>query len=162
VLAALFLIGSDPIAVADPAKPSDDQPNRIRIEYGEPKTPQNLATYKLLKEHHALERFQEIFSPFRLPIDLTLKLKDCDGVSNSWYERPVVTICYEYVDDIRKNLPTDNKSDDPVFVGISSRDAMFGQFFYVVAHEMGHTMFDLLDVPLFGRAEDAADGFATS
>ena len=32
--------------------------------------------------------------------------------------------------------------------------------FYVVAHEIGHAMFDLLDAPVFGRAEDAADAFA--
>ena len=38
---------------------------------------------------------------------------------------------------------------------------MLGQFFYVVAHEMGHAMFDMLNVPLWGRAEDAADQFAT-
>ena len=38
---------------------------------------------------------------------------------------------------------------------------MFGQIFYAIAHEMGHAIFDLLDVPIFGRAEDAADGFAT-
>ena len=44
--------------------------------------------------------------------------------------------------------------------GITPTDAMLGQFFYVVAHEMGHAMFDALNVPLFGRPEDAADGFA--
>ena len=37
---------------------------------------------------------------------------------------------------------------------------MLGQFFYVVGHEMGHAMFDFLNVPLFGRPEDAADYFA--
>jgi hypothetical protein len=160
-ISALLLAGSVPSAIAETTTANDDQPNRIRIEYGEPKTPETLAIYKLLKERLALERFQEIFSPFRLPIELTLRLKDCDGVSNSWYERPVVTICYEYVADIHKSLPADKKPEDPVFAGISYRDAMFGQFFYVVAHEMGHAIFDLLDVPLFGRAEDAADGFAT-
>lgn len=36
-----------------------------------------------------------------------------------------------------------------------------GQFFYVFAHEMGHAMFDILRVPIFGNAEDAADQFAT-
>jgi hypothetical protein len=160
LVTAFLLLGLVPPALAGPDTAGDEQPNRIRIEYGDAKTPQNRVIRSLLEEHRALERFQEIFSPFRLPIELTLRLKDCDGVSNSWYERPIVTICYEYVDDIRKNLPTDNKPEDPVFAGISYRDAMFGQFFYVVAHEMGHAMFDLLDVPLFGRAEDAADGFA--
>jgi hypothetical protein len=161
LIIAFLLLGPVPTAQADPDSANDEQPNRIRIEYGEPKTAENRAIRTLLEEHRALERFQEIFSPFRLPIELTLRLKDCDGVSNSWYERPIVTICYEYIADMRRNLPADNKPEDPVFVGISYRDAMFGQFFYVVAHEMGHAIFDLLDVPLFGRAEDAADGFAT-
>ena len=30
-------------------------------------------------------------------------------------------------------------------------DAMVGQFFYVFAHEMGHAMFDVLGITLFGR-----------
>jgi hypothetical protein len=114
-----------------------------------------------MMQHRPLEKFQEIFSPFRLPIELTLRVKDCDGISNAWYQRPVVTICYEYVTDIRKSVTTDDTTEDTVFAGITSFDVMFGQLFYAVAHEMGHAMFDLLDVPIFGRAEDAADGFAT-
>ena len=144
-----------------PAAADDDQPNRIRIEYGPPKTSEQQALYDLMMQHRPLEKFQEIFSPFRLPIELTLRVKDCDGISNAWYERPVVTICYEYVTDIRKSVTTENTTEDTVFAGITSFDVMFGQLFYAVAHEMGHAMFDLLDVPVFGRAEDAADGFAT-
>lgn len=48
-------------AVADQARP-----NRIRIEYVPPKNPDFQPIYDLLKEHHALEKLQEIFSPFRL------------------------------------------------------------------------------------------------
>ena len=140
---------------------ADEQPNCVRIEYGPPKTPDQQAIYELMMEHRPLEKFQEIFSPFRLPIEVTLRVKDCDGVSNAWYQRPVVTICYEYVAEMRKNRPTEDKPGEDVFAGITSSDAMFGQFFYSVAHEMGHAIFDLLDVPIFGRAEDAADGFAT-
>ena len=40
-------------------------------------------------------------------------------------------------------------------------DAALGQFIYVVAHEMGHALFDSLNVPLLGRPEDAADEFWT-
>ena len=143
-----------------PAMAEEEQPNRIRIEYGNPKTPEHAALQALMKEHRALEKFQEIFSPFRLPIELTLRLEDCNGVSNAWYARPTVSVCYEYIDDIRKNAPTETAPANSVFTGITPADAIFGQVFYVVAHEMGHAMFDLLDVPIFGRAEDAADGFA--
>ena len=44
--------------------------------------------------------------------------------------------------------------------GITPADAVMGQFFYVVAHEMGHAMFDILQVPVFGNGEDAADHFS--
>ena len=44
--------------------------------------------------------------------------------------------------------------------GITPTDAMLGQFYYVVFHEMGHAMFDALNVPLFGRPKAAADAFA--
>jgi hypothetical protein len=37
---------------------------------------------------------------------------------------------------------------------------MAGPAFDVFLHEVGHAMFDLLDVPLFGREEDAADQFS--
>ena len=46
-------------------------------------------------------------------------------------------------------------------VGITPTNGVVGQFFYVVGPEMGRAMFDLLDVPVFGRASDAADHFAT-
>jgi hypothetical protein len=58
--------------------------------------------------------------------------------------------------DILQNMPTETTPE-----GITPSDAVLGQFFYVVGHEMGHAMFDALNVPLFGRPEDAADQFAT-
>ena len=140
-------LGASPIANAEP--------RRIRVEYVPPTNPAHQALYELLQQRRALEKFQEIFSPFRLPIDLTLKTLGCDGVANAFYQRPELKICYEYLDDIRKNMPKETTE-----AGITPGDAVLGQFFYVVAHEMGHAVFDLYDVPLFGGPEDAADQFA--
>jgi hypothetical protein len=148
---ALFLcvFGVETSAFADEARP-----NRMQIEYVTPKNPAFQPIYDALKQHQALEKLQQIFSPFRLPFDMTLKTTEC-GMSNAWYQRPTLTICYEYLDDVLKNTP---KETTPA--GITPTDAMLGQFFYVVAHEMGHAMIDALNVPLFGRPEDAADEFA--
>src|SRR5215471_8200349 len=44
--------------------------------------------------------------------------------------------------------------------GLTARDAAVGQFFWLTTHEVGHAMFDIFKVPLFGHAEDAADNFA--
>ena len=45
--------------------------------------------------------------------------------------------------------------------GITGADAAVGQFLWVALHEVGHATFDIIDVPIFGSAEDAADNFAT-
>jgi len=130
-------------------------PDRIKINYVAPTNPAHQELYEKLKDHKALEILRDIFSPIRFPIDVTLTMRGCDGVSNAWYQRFTLTICYEYVDDIRKSLPK-----EPTPAGITSADAMLGQLLYVAAHEMGHATFDLLNVPIFGRTEDAADQFA--
>ena len=75
---------------------ADVQPNRVRVEYVAPKNAEHQPIYDQLRKHQALEKLQEIFSPFRLPIELTLRTVGCDGVSNAWYQRGSVTVCYEY------------------------------------------------------------------
>src|SRR6476659_1383733 len=84
---------------------ADTQSKRIGIEYELPKNPAHRPLYEMLKEHRVLERLQEIFSPFQLPIELTFKTVGCDGVSNAWYSRPTVTICYEYLAEIQRDMP---------------------------------------------------------
>jgi hypothetical protein len=130
------------------------QPNRIKVEYEPPKSPEMQPVYDLLTQKHVLERVQELFSPVRLPMDVTVRGKEC-GMSNAWYQRPTLTICYEYAMDIFKMAPKETGPD-----GITTADAVVGQFLYTVSHEMGHAVFDLLDIPLLGRPEDAADEFA--
>jgi hypothetical protein len=145
----LLLVMPAKVAIADA------QSRRIGIEYVPPKNPEHQHIYEMLKEHRVLERLQEIFSPFQLPIELTFKTVGCDGVSNAWYSRPTVTICYEYLAEIQRDMP---KETTPA--GVTPVDAVLGQFFYAIAHEVGHAMFDLLNVPIFGHQEDAADQFA--
>jgi Putative metallopeptidase len=135
---------------------ADVQSRGMRVEYDPPKNPVHLPLYDMVKERRVLEKLREVFSPFQLPVDLTLKTTGCDGQANAWYARPTLTICYEYLDEIRRDMPKDAAE-----IGITPNDAAIGQFFYAAAHEMGHAVFDLLSVPVFGRPEDAADQFAT-
>jgi len=142
-------------AVSENAIPDDVKSNRIQFEYVPPQNPKHEGVYTHIKEAQALEKIQQLFNPFRLPMDLTVKTVDC-GRSNAWYQRPAVTLCYEYLDEILQSAP---KELGPA--GVTPIDAVAGQFYYVVAHEFGHAMFDLLQVPSFGSAEDAADQFST-
>ena len=57
---------------------------------------------------------------------------------------------------IFESLPNETTPDE-----ITRDDAAVGQFLWLALHEAGHASFDMLDVPIFGSAEDAADNFAT-
>jgi hypothetical protein len=136
-----------------------DQPGRIEIQYDAPNNPDLQAVYKRLKDHQFLQRIQSILSPLRLPEELTIKTTEC-GVMNAWYRRensvPTVTICYELLKTISQSMPKETTPD-----GISPMDAVIGQAVWLVLHEVGHAVFDIFNVPIFGHAEDAADNFAT-
>jgi hypothetical protein len=134
---------------------------RIHIEYQTPKDPAQQKIYDMVKQRHMLEMVRKIFSPWNLgDIDLNIRTISC-GVSNAWYQRvgnvPTVSICYEYLLEVWQSMPEETKE----VMGESMKDAVCGQLFFAVAHELGHAMFDIFDVPVFGRQEDAADAFAT-
>jgi hypothetical protein len=142
--------------LATPSIAAEVKINRFLVEYVPPTDPKHQGLYQLLKDKRSLEKLQEIFSPFRLPIDLTLRTIGCDGVSNAWYHRPDVSVCYEYLAEIEQSMPRETTP-----AGVTPADALIGQFFYVYAHELGHAMFDILGIPIFGDEEDAADHFAS-
>ena len=101
-----------------------------------------------------MEEAQEFFGIFKLPQDITIFVRSC-GMSNAWYVHGTVTVCYEYLDDIIKSIPPGDTPD-----GITPRDAARGQLVYTLTHEMGHALFDVLEIPILGAPEDAADDFA--
>jgi len=136
---------------------------RIHPEYETPKEPAQQKVYDIVKQRHMLELVAKIFSPWNLgDIDLNIRTVSC-GVSNAWYQRvgktPTVSICYEYLQEIWQSMPEEMKEVESSTN--TMKDVVCGQLFFAVAHELGHAMFDIFDVPVFGRQEDAADEFAT-
>ena len=134
---------------------ADNAPNRIRFEYVPPTNPAQQPIYEMIKEQHALEKLQQVFSPFKYPMDVTIRTVSCGHV-NAWYVQPVVTLCYEYLEEIRRDMP---KETTPL--GVTPLDGELGQFFFAAAHEMGHATYDLQGTPVLGGLERAADQFAT-
>jgi hypothetical protein len=131
----------------------------IKIVYEPPKENVRKA-YEMVKQRNSLEMFQEIFSPFLLPEDLYIKTTNCDGIPNAYFSRendiPTIRICYEYLQQVYQMLPKETTAD-----GLTPREALVGQLMFAVAHEFGHAAYDIYNVPVFGRQEDAADEFAT-
>src|SRR5262245_7090296 len=90
--------------VAGPAQEAS-KPNQITISYELPKNPKHQRIYKRMQERRSLERLQEFLSPFRLPRTLKIELAGCDGEADAKYFDDVVTICYEYLDELWRNMP---------------------------------------------------------
>jgi hypothetical protein len=152
VFVAVLCLGSMFVMEACAAQ---GKPRQIRIEYVAPKDPAHQPIYDRLKEGGALEHVQELLSPLRLPYPLRLKVAGCDGIRNAWYEDEVITVCYELLDSFVKGAP---ERDLPI--GIASSDTIVGPALDTFLHETGHAVFDLLQIPVLGREEDAADQFS--
>jgi hypothetical protein len=160
--ALAFLLLSIGLLAADPALAQRRnapkvtlKPDQIRGVYVAPKDAKFTAMYNQLREQRVLEQLSELLSPIKLPRPLTLKIEGCDGVANAWYEEDAVTICYEYLDFIVQSAP---KGNGPK--GATQKSALVGPLIDVTLHEVGHAVFDMLQIPVFGREEDAADQFS--
>lgn len=129
--------------------------NRISVSYLAPKNSAHQPIYQRLKEARFLERLQEFLSPVRLPRTLRIRTEGCDGDANASYEDDAIVICYEYIDEIWKTVPTETTP-----AGVRPIDALVGPVFDTCLHEFGHAIFDMLKLPVFGREEDAADQVA--
>jgi hypothetical protein len=126
--------------------------NQVRISYVSPKNPAHQQVYELLKERQSLEKLQEFLSPFRLEWTLNISLTECDGEADAMYSDDTITICYEYIEELRKYMAAKTAP-----AGIEPIDTLVGPFVDTVLHEFAHALFDYLDVPVLGREEDAAD-----
>ncbi len=155
---ALFALAASVLFLSSHAPPSSAETpqGRINIEYVAPKNPAHRLLYERLKERRVLERLQRLYSPFRLPTDLTILTSGCDGAVNAWYGRGKVLLCYELINLIAQPIP-----EGVTWAGITQEDAAVGQFLFIAGHEIGHAMFDILKLPIVGNEEDAADQFST-
>ena len=126
--------------------------HQIRISYVPPKIPAHQQVYEILKARQSLEKLQELLSPYQLQWTLNISLTECDGEADAMYSDDTITICYEYIEELRKNMPAKATP-----AGIEPIDTLVGPFVDTVLHEFAHALFDYLDVPVLGREEDAAD-----
>jgi hypothetical protein len=152
------------LTVGVPSTPAQSQgksdQGSIQISYETPKDAAVQKAYDMAKGARSLEMMQVIFSAFRLPEDLYMKYVNCDGVPNAYFfreeERATIRVCYEYLHAVYDMMPKQQTAE-----GITPREAFTGQLLFAIAHEFGHAAFDIYNIPVLGRQEDAADQFAS-
>ena len=105
-----------------------------------------------MKNRKVLEELQQFLTPLRLPRKLTVKVDQCGAPSRPYKPQEPVTICYELIDQIEKVAAKSEPKSRPSMIA--------GAFIQVVLYEVAHAMFDILQIPVWGRSGDAADRLA--
>jgi hypothetical protein len=153
VTSAVVLAFISPAIVAtQPAAQSPLQNSQIEIAYVQPSDRSYQAIYDRLKKRRVLEELQQFLAPLRLSAKLTVKVDQCGALTRQYQPHGPVTICYELVDRIEKIAANVDPDLQPT--------AIAGAFIMVVLHEVSHAVFDVEQVPVWGRLEDAADRLA--
>ncbi|MBK8283633.1 MAG: DUF4344 domain-containing metallopeptidase [Ahniella sp.] len=107
------------------------------------------------RKERALEGIaEELNSMVRIPSPIALSLEEC-GEANAFYDPEArrVSLCYEMASELI-DLFGEDRSEEEV------DDLVSGTMMFFLGHEVGHALTDVLDLPITGREEDAADQLA--
>ena len=130
--------------------------DQVRTVYEEPTDEKyRVIAADAMQDRRILETVAALLNSFRLPRELTLEVRGCNGRENAWYGFDRASFCYEYVDLIQRHAP---KVATPG--GVQRADAIVAAVIDTLFHEAAHGIFDLLEIPVMGREEDAADFFS--
>jgi len=141
-------------AAPGPTAQTPPAQSNIKIAYEKPTNPKFAPIYDKLTKLKVLEELQAFMAPVRLPRDITVRVAQCGSENIPYKPQGPATICYELIDRIEH------------FAATHTRDAnlqqlvIVGGFVQATLHETAHALFDVLDVPIWGREDDAADRLA--
>jgi hypothetical protein len=148
---ALVLLADRPAA----SDPRASRTSSFPFEYVPPEQESYRRVYDVMRQRRVLERLSQALAFIHLPAPLHLRAEEC-GESNAIYDDDdeTATLCYEYADELARHAAGAEQH------GFSADDALLGPLVFIYLHEIGHALFHLLDVPILGREEDAADQVA--
>jgi hypothetical protein len=129
-------------------------------------TPEHAAIRDRMMQRRVLEEYAEFLSPVRWPHALRLFASDCSGgTGDSSYYQPkyyFINLCYPYIAFAEKaaDFLFQIQNKQKLWTPVSREQLISGMFVATLLHETGHAAFDIMEVPVFGREEDAADQMA--
>ncbi len=155
--AALGVAVACAAGLSTPASAQTSVNSQIDIAYVAPTNPAYEPLYQRLKARQPLEELQQFLAPLKLPKKLLVQTKECDTtyVPVAAYEGGAANICYEYLDQIERLAPATVSAE-----GVTRANAIAGAFVQDALHMVAEGIFNILQVPVWGREEDAADKIA--
>jgi len=138
--------------------PADLTNPQIDIAYVEPANAALRSVYQHLKNRRVLETLQRFLAPLKLPRKLLVKFEQCGSTAARYRPQGPATICYEYVAEIERLAP--KETVNLVAGPVTTESAIVGPVVQAALREIAIAAFDILQIPVWGRQEDAADRVA--
>jgi putative metallopeptidase DUF4344 len=167
---ALLLGGATAVHAQTPPELTNEY---IDFTYRPPTSEQYKPLYQRMKDRQILERLAAFLSPINLKGGLALSLEEGDRSctsANSYYDRRgTLHLCYSWFymletqasREVARNPGVAFTARTPgLMPGVTRPEVIVGGTVSVILHELGHALFDIQEIPLFGREEDGADQIA--
>ena len=155
-------------AEADPAAPAAVDPTatgQLRVVFEPSKSTKSAPLAAKLRDAAAFTGLVKgLNAHLRLPRDLPIRFADCSAEQEdqgAYYdeETRAILVCWSEVREMADGFVRDAKADheDPK----EAEASLVGATLFTVLHEIAHALVHVLDLPITGREEDAADQLAT-
>ncbi len=146
-----------PLQAVGGQAPKADPSTKFTTSYEEPETPALADMRQSLIEGKFLEELAEALNAeLKLPHNIDLAMGEC-GQANAFYqpEEYRIILCYELLGQVAADLAQAGETEE------QREQIIGGTIIFVFFHELGHALVHVLDLPITGREEDAADQLAT-
>jgi len=143
-------------APAPAGAPVSGSAGKWHFTYVESPNPEYRPLSQRAKQWGVLEQIaSDMAVRYLLPRDIDLAFDEC-GMINAFYNpnNTSITFCYELLallEDVF--VPDGNWTQE-------AQDQISGAIWFIMMHEVGHALVDVLDLPITGREEDVADQLA--
>ncbi len=144
-----------------------DDADQIDISYVEPKSEELRPAYLELRNRAVLEELRTFLSPLRLPRRLLVRAEQCGSDGGAYEPGGPVIVCYEEVKRIEQVLPVEGE----ILIGpgaltgenrgrLRKDDVIVASIVMITLQKAALALFDILDVPVWGNADEAANRLA--
>lgn len=144
----LFMI---PVAFSQSA---NETSSSFILEYYEPNAEMVDYASLIIQSEIIDEAVADLEELFNLP--LPIKIVFASGIPGPQYFQGVINMPYEFLFQNHQVLAAAQYYDTDEEVA----ETLLNLTEFVLYHEVGHALCDVLDIPVLGREEDAVDGFA--
>jgi hypothetical protein len=139
-----------------PSAPTSGEAGKWLYSYAEASTPVHRSLSQRVKQYGALEEIAATLQQrYTLPRPVEIRFDTCEMVNAFYSPRDTnITFCYELLEFLANVFVSDGQWTE------DQRANVFGAVEFIMMHEVGHALVDVLDLSITGREEDVADQLA--